>query len=465
MARPEQATVVDQGPAEASTTEEPYTGFDAQIQQILRETDALHNEADRQGLKEVLYKYKDSFTKDSLDCGLTNIHTVRIPTDPNAPPTFMRQYKIPIASYEPVQEIIDSMLEKGIIRPCNSTYSAPIWPVLKPNSKWRPTIDYRKLNQQVPLSRWPMTQLDQELSKIKGSTILSTLDVASGFWTIPVHPDDQHKLAFTFANRQFTFMRCPFGYANSPAEFNIFLNKACPDGRARGNIIYVDDLLLKSANVADHLKEIDHVLNQLTTAGAKIALHKGQWCKTKVNYVGLLIGREGIEPQSSRTQAIQNIKTPTNLSELRSFLGVCNYSRQFIENYSDIAHPLTSLLKQDEPFTWTEAQDNAVSQLKQRLCSAPCLAYSDPGKEFYLEAGFSKQCLSVGLYQRHDKDKRVVAYASKTLLTPECKYSDCEKALVCTVWAIQRFCNYIGAQKVIIETRHQPVTLLNSQRI
>ncbi|KAL1274380.1 hypothetical protein QQF64_027194 [Cirrhinus molitorella] len=254
------------------------------------------------------------------------------------------------------------------------------------------------------------------------------MDVASGFWTIPVHPDDQHKLAFTFGNQHFTITRCPFGYANSPAEFNVFLNKACPD--ARGNIVYVDDLLLKSTNVADHLKEIDHDLDQLTQAGAKIAFHKGQWCKTKVNYIGLLIGREIIEPQSSRTQAIQNIKMPTNISELRSFLG-----------------------------------DKAMSKLKQRLCSAPCLAYPDPGKEFYLEAGFSNHCLSAGLYQLHDRDKRVVAYASKTLLSPECKYSDCGKALLCTVWAIQRFSNYIGAQKVIIETCHQPVTFLNSQRI
>ncbi len=222
---------------------------------------------------------------------------------------------------------------------------------------------------------------------------------------------------------------------------------------------------MKSSSVEDHLKEIDHVLNQLTTAGAKIALHKGQWCKTKVNYVGLLVGRNGIEPQSNRAQAIQSIKTPTNVSELRSFLGVCNYSRQFIGNYADIARPLTSLLKKDEPFVWTKAQDTAMSQLKQCLRSAPCLAYPDPGKEFYLDAGFSDQCLSAGLYQLHDKDKRVVAYASKTLLPPECKYSHCEKALLCTVWGIQRFSNYIGAQKVIIETCHQPVTFLNSQRI
>ncbi len=148
-------TIGAQSPSNDITAEEPYAGFNAQVQQILSEADALHNEADCQGLKNVLHKYKNSFAKDSLDCGLTNIHTVRIPTNPNAPPTFVRQYKNPIASYEPVQEIVDSMLEKGIIRPCNSTYSAPIWPVLIPNGKWRPTIDYRKLNQQVPLSRWP----------------------------------------------------------------------------------------------------------------------------------------------------------------------------------------------------------------------------------------------------------------------------------------------------------------------
>ncbi len=89
-----------------------------------------------------------------------------------------------------------------------------------------------------------------------------------------------------------------------------------------------------------------------------------------------------------------------------------------------------------------------MGQLKQRLCSAPCLAYPDPKKEFYLDAGFSNHCLSAGLYQLHDKDKRVVAYASKNAASsPECKYSNCEKALLCTVWAIQRFSNYIGAQR------------------
>ncbi len=89
-----------------------------------------------------------------------------------------------------------------------------------------------------------------------------------------------------------------------------------PDTRPRGNLVHVDNVLMKNSSVEDHLKEIDHVLNQLTTAGAKIALHKGQWCKTKVNYVRLLFGQNGNEPQSNCTQAIQSIKTPTNISKM-----------------------------------------------------------------------------------------------------------------------------------------------------
>uniref|UniRef100_A0A8C2DC19 Peptidase A2 domain-containing protein n=1 Tax=Cyprinus carpio TaxID=7962 RepID=A0A8C2DC19_CYPCA len=225
----EPATPLNTKPTDDTPMEEPYPGFESPVQRILQDANALQSDTVRQGLRQVLYEFKESCAKYSLDCGLTTLHMVRIPTHPDAPPTFVKQYKIPIASHEPVQEMIESMLEKGVIRPRNSTYSAPIWPVLKPNGEWRPTINYRKLNQQVPLSQLPMTQLEQEIPRIRGATIFSTLDVASGFWTIPVHLENQHKLAFTFGNRQFPFNRCPFGYANSPAEFNIFLNKACTD--------------------------------------------------------------------------------------------------------------------------------------------------------------------------------------------------------------------------------------------
>lgn len=184
-----------------------------------------------------------------------------------------------------------------------------------------------------------------------------------------------------------------------------------------------------------------------------------------MNYVGLLVGSDGVRPQKNRVQGVANIKAPSTVSELRSFLGVCNYSRQFIENYADLAKPLTQLLKKDVPFIWGEQQEHAMQALKDELCTAPCLAYPDYTTKFHLEVGFSQSCLCAGLYQMYDQDKRVVAYASKTLQSPETKYNDCEKALLATVWAFKHFSCYLGGQKVIIETHHQPVTFLNSQRI
>lgn len=154
-----------------------------------------------QELRHVFYEHKGIFSKDSYDYGVTDIHTVHIPTDPNAPPAFVRQYRIPLAAFDSIQQIIDSLLEKNIIRECNSTYNSPVWPVLKPSGKWRLTVDYRQLNKQVPLSRWPMIHLDQELTKVTTAKYFSTVNVANGFWTMKVDPADQYKLAFSFAGR------------------------------------------------------------------------------------------------------------------------------------------------------------------------------------------------------------------------------------------------------------------------
>ncbi len=243
---------------------------------------------------------------------------------------------------------------KRVIWLCNSTCPAP--DMASPKNQ-RQMAGHRRLSQVESASTIVTMAYDPvgpRNSKIKGLTILSTLDVASGFWTIDLHPNDQHKLAFTFGNRQYTFTRCPFSYANSPAKCNIFLKKACPDARVRDNLVYVGDVLMKSSSVPDK-------------AGTKITRHKGQWCKTKLNFVGLLVRRNGIEPQSNCTQSIQSIKTPTNVSELRSFLGVCNYSRQFIENYTDIARPLTSSWK-----GWTLHLDGSPGHSYEPVLNSAC---------------------------------------------------------------------------------------------
>ncbi|KAJ8369526.1 hypothetical protein SKAU_G00095540 [Synaphobranchus kaupii] len=228
------AIVSENGSAQSDGTKPPpqeelYVGFEAEVQQQLVKADTLETVRQRHKLQSLFYEFQHIFSRDAYDCGDTDLHTVRIPTDPGALPTFVREYRIPLAAFESIKEILDSLLEKRIIREFNSTYNSPLWPVLKPSGKWCLTIDYRQLNKQVPLSHWPMIHLEQELAKVTNAKLFSTVDVANGFWTMKVDPVDQYKLAFSFGNRQFTWNRCPFDYSNSPAEFNIFLHKTMSD--------------------------------------------------------------------------------------------------------------------------------------------------------------------------------------------------------------------------------------------
>ncbi len=181
-----------------------------------------------------------------------------------------------------------------------------------------------------------------------------------------------------------------------------------------------------------------------------------------MNNVGLLVGRNGIEPQSNRTQAIQSIKTATNILELQSFLGVCNYSRQFIEKY---ARPLTSLLKKDEHFIWTEAQDTAMSQLKH-ACALLRAWLTQTQENNYIWTLDSLISASAQAYT-----SSMTKTSEWSLMPAKCCFPQntsiqtakklfstlCGPSSVSLITSVHR--------KSIIETCHQPVTFLNCQRI
>lgn len=151
----------------------------------------------------LFHNFQAIFSKDSQDCGVTDLHTVKIPTDPKAPLTIICQYRIPLATYESIQESLTicskSKSSGTAIR--HITRSSGLYGS-KPG-KWHLTLDYCPLNKQVPLSPWPMIHLDQELAKVKGACFFSTVDVASGFWTMRVGAANQYKLAFSFGNHQY----------------------------------------------------------------------------------------------------------------------------------------------------------------------------------------------------------------------------------------------------------------------
>lgn len=213
----------------------------------------------------------------------------------------------------------------------------------------------------------------------------------------------------------------------------------------------MDDILIKSTDMTKHLTELRHILGQLRTAGVKLSIQKAQ-CRTRINFLDHEVTSEGLNPQKKKVEAVFNCKVPTNLKELRLFLGMVNYSHKFMDNYAEISKPLLYLLKKDTEWSWGKEQTDAMKELKVRLTQAPCLVYPERGKPFFLETGYTQVSMSSVLYQKQENISKIIAYTSKTLSSVEIKFSDCEKALLSTVWALQNFHSYIQGERIIVET-------------
>ena len=437
-----------------------------EIDAAVAKADAL-NSQEKSELKELLVEFKDIFARGKYDAGLTSLHEVVIPSaSATETPSYTKQYKIPHASHESVSKIIAELEEKGLIRPCNSAYNSPVWPVLKSNGTWRLCIDFRNLNKRIPISRWPMPNIDEALASITKSKYFSTLDAANGFWTIPVNKSDQHKLAFTFANRQYTWTRMPFGYANSPAEWNIFLSKVLPDARTKNTLSFVDDVLAHSEEWKYHLSQLRYVLENFRRAGIKVSPKKCQWGRSGVDFLGYHVTRDGISPQRCKVEAIMNVPEPQNVRQLKHFLGMISFSRKFIQSFAQIAEPLNRLLRKGVEWRFEEKERQALETLKTQLCEAPVLGFPQfgNGQEFIVETAYSVGSLSAMLSQVQGNQTRVIAYASKSLNCTEQGYSECEKSCYAATWALLHFRPYLCGHHVVIKTSHHPVTFLNHRK-
>uniref|UniRef100_H3AVX3 Gypsy retrotransposon integrase-like protein 1 n=1 Tax=Latimeria chalumnae TaxID=7897 RepID=H3AVX3_LATCH len=203
----------------------------------------------------------------------------------------------------------------------------------------------------------------------------------------------------------------------------------------------------------------------LRTKGFKVNPAKAQFLSQSVSFLGMTIGKDGRTPLQEKVIAIQNLPLPTCASALCSFLGLVNYSRDFIPNYAGIARPLYSLLQKGVEWVWTSQHTKAVEVLKQALIQPPALFCLDAGKLFRLEVAFSDAALSAVLAQDRHGKIYPVAYTRRVLTAVEERFSPCEKAVLATFWAVKHFTFIVGTQKIILVSKHTPTKYLCSDRI
>ncbi|CAG5134263.1 unnamed protein product [Candidula unifasciata] len=334
-------------------------------------------------LESFIVKNEDVFALTDIELGRTQSVQMELDTGEHKP-ICLRPYRTPLKDREIVEKAIHEMLQAGIIERSLSSWSSPIVIVKKKDGTHRFCCDYRALNKITKNISYPMPVVDDILGLLNKSTYFTTLDARSGFWSIPMSEDASDKSTFSTHLGSFRWLRMPFGLRNSPPVYMRLVDQVL-NGLQKFALAYVDDILVfSSGSVEDHLEHVERVFDRLREHDVKLKLNKCNFLKTETKYLGFVINRQGIQPDQEKVKAIQELPHPTNVKEVRGFIGMCGYYRRFIPNFSQIAEPMINLTQKYARFRWTDECQAAFDFLKESLKVIPLLAHPDTDKEMEL---------------------------------------------------------------------------------
>lgn len=441
------------------------------VPQRLEQTDNLNllrtdhmNQEEIKAIRHIINQYADILFKEGDK--LTFAHQVKheIRTTDNLP-IFTKQFRYPEHQKEIVREHIDKMLESGIIRESYSPWSSPTWLVPKKldasgKRKWRLVVDFRKLNEKTIDDKYPIPNITDILDKLGKSMYFTALDLTSGFHQIELAEKDIEKTAFTVDHGHFEYVRMPLGLKNSPATFQRIMDNVLKDLLGKCCLVYLDDIIIYSTSLQEHIESIKKVFDRLRRHNLKIQLDKCEFLKHEVKFLGHTVTQDGVRPNNDKIKAILNYPLPTTEKQIKSFLGLLGYYRKFINNFAKLTKPLTQCLRKEHGIKITDEFKKCFNDCRHILMNEPILQFPDFTKPFILTTDASNVAIGAVLSQGPVNSDKPVCYASRTLTKTEQNYSTIEKELLAIVWAVKYFRPYLYGRKFQILTDHRPLTWL-----
>ena len=357
---------------------------------------------------------------------------------------------------------LDENITCGKIRPSVSPQAAPVFFVAKKDGKKQLIQDYRYLNSHTVVDSYPLPDIKTLLDDLASSSYFAKFDVRWGFTNIRIKAGDEWKAVFVTPRGVFEPLVMFFGQTNAPPTFQRYMNETF--SRMIGErkvVIFMDDVIVHGRSHNELTARISEFLQTCKDENLRLKISKSTFETQEVDFLGYKIKKGQYSPCTIKTAAIKDWPTPTNLKELRSFIGFCNFYCMFIANFSQIAHPLHLLTKTDQEYIWEEAQQQAFQEMKNRLTSSLVLRLPDLSKPFLVQTDASKLGTGAVLLQKDDTGvSHPCAYLSQALVGAEQNYQVYDLELLAVIRVLKVWRPYLisPCEPTVFYTDHQNIT-------
>jgi hypothetical protein len=400
-------------------------------------------------------------------------HAIKLAAD--AKPPFRRNYRMSPLELQELRTQVTELLAKGLITPSSSPFGAPVLFVPKPNGGLRFCLDYRALNDLTEKMRWPLPRIDDLLDAARGAKFKTSLDMAGGYHQIRIAPEDVPKTAFGTPFGHFEWQVLPMGLTNAPSTFQRTMSKVFePYLKVPGPVsdrvitaaadrfvlVYLDDVLCLSATVEEHMRHLRLLFAKLREHRLQAKLSKCKFMQKELKFLGHILTEEGIKPDPAKVQTLQDWPFPDSALGVMQFLGLANYFRKFIPDFSRVAAPLYHLTKKTTSFQKGEETQQSFEAIKSLLANPPLLAYPNPDLPYELISDASVTGCGAVLVQ----EGRPIAYFSSKFSSAERNYTTGEQELLGLIKALKEWRCYLeGCAGLTLVTDHNPLTWFSSQ--
>jgi hypothetical protein len=380
-------------------------------------------------------------------------YELKLQIDPNVKPVIQSHRRVPFSRRAKVEEKIDELKKLDVIEPVTkpTNWVNPLVTVEKPGGGIRMCLDMRRANEAIVRERHPIPTLEETIQEMSGGKVFSKLDLNMAYHQIALSPESRDITTFATPTGLYRYKRLLFGVNMATEKFQAIISQVIAGCDGAYNIS--DDIIVVARTNEEHDRRLEAVIRRLAEHGLTLNAKKSKIKATSIEYMGHILTDGGLRVAEKKVDAVLRAATPTNASQVRSFLGLAQFSAKFIPHFATISSPLWDLTAKDAEWKWTGKEQTAFDRIKSALAQAPVMAYFNQGLPIRITTDASPVGLGAILEQQQtDGHYSPVYYASRKLTPVETRYSQFEREALAVYWATKKFSLYLVGNNFEVRT-------------